>query len=71
MIIKEIYPDLLRLGTEMSANVFCDMTDVFDSVRETVISDGRCHFNARGHVLMADKLSSHINSLMHSNAIIS
>lgn len=62
LIVSHAYPVLLDTARELlSLGIqFCPMTDVFDSIHEQIFLDGICHFNTRGHGLMADRLVEHL-----------
>jgi len=62
LIVSHAYPVMLDAARELAAQgiLFCPMTDVFDSIHEQVFLDGICHFNSRGHELMADRLVEHV-----------
>jgi hypothetical protein len=64
-IIETCYPLMIQALPNLAAEGahVCDLIDVFDNIEEQIFSDADCHFNARGHQLMAERLCDSIISL--------
>ena len=60
-IVRAGYPRLQRAGERLAeaGESFCDLTDVFAGVQETVFNDA-CHLNQRGNDLLAERIAGEV-----------
>lgn len=65
-IVRRVFPQFARRGTELSENgfPFRDLTMLFAGTRETVYSDGWCHFNELGSRLLGEEIAREVAVLL-------
>ena len=71
-IYRDSYPLLRRLGDELRQQGinYYDLTQIFADNRETLYKDDCCHFNARGHELLAANMVQRLEPALRNRAAL-
>lgn len=63
-VVRDAWPEMIEFLSEIGKfrRIYCHMTDVMDDLTEDVLADADCHFNARGHRAMAERLCAYLDA---------
>jgi hypothetical protein len=62
-VVRDAWPEMIAFLTAIGKfrRIYCHMTDVIDDLTEDVLVNADCHFNARGHHAMAERLCAYLD----------
>jgi hypothetical protein len=69
-VVQDCWPEMIEFMTALgeSGPLYCHMTDVMDDLSEDVLADSDCHFNARGHRAMSERLCAYLGETAFAEA---